>query len=126
MNRSLSKSPLMATSKRIDLDLHDKVKLLKEFEVSGATQMSIALKYGVSKSQVSRLVALKDKICDQFEEGNRKRKRQSSGKEDIGNALVLWLKQKLNQGARLSGIILKQKATEIAAANVSEFIPSDG
>ena len=119
----------MATSKskRIDHDLHDKVKLLREFEVCGVTQTSIALKYGASKSQVSRLVALEYTIFDQIKEGNSKRKRQRSLKEDdIGNALFLWLKQKLTQGARLSGIILKQKATEIAAANRSVFIPSDG
>ena len=36
----------MATSKskRIDHHLHDKVKLLREFEVCGVTQTSIALK----------------------------------------------------------------------------------
>ena len=117
----------MATSKRIDLDLDGKVQLLRDFEVSGITQMCIARKYGVSKSQVSRLVSLKNTIFAQFEEGNKKRKWLRSGKEeDVGNALFLWFKQKLTQGARLSGTILKQKASEIAAVDGSEFVPSDG
>ena len=54
----------MATSKCIDLDLDDKVKTLRECEVCGFTQKSVALKYRVSKSQVSRLVELKDKFFD--------------------------------------------------------------
>ena len=70
----------MATSKRFDLDLDEKAQLLRDFEVSGVTQMCIARKYGVSKSQVSRLVSLTDTIFVQFEEGNKKRKRLRSGK----------------------------------------------
>ncbi|KAI6649846.1 Tigger transposable element-derived protein 4-like isoform X4 [Oopsacas minuta] len=120
----------MTTSKsRNDLALQEKVKLLKEFEVRGrVTQKSVAVKYGISTSQVSRLVSLKDEIFEQFEDsGNGMRKRQRKSKEeDVGNALFLWLKQKLTQGARISGVILRQKATEIALANGSDFIPSDG
>ncbi|KAI6658896.1 Mortality factor 4-like protein 1 [Oopsacas minuta] len=68
----------MTTSKsRNDLALQEKVKLLKAFEVGGrVTQKSVAVKYGISTSHVSRLVSLKDEIFEQFEDsdnGMRKR-----------------------------------------------------
>ncbi|KAI6655390.1 Tigger transposable element-derived protein 4-like isoform X3 [Oopsacas minuta] len=119
----------MTTSKsRNDLAQQEKVKLLKEFEVGGrVTQKSVTVKYGISTSQVSRLASLKDEIFEQFENsGNGMRKGQRNSKEEyVGNALFLWLKQKLTQGPRISGVILRKKATEIALANGSDCIPTD-
>ena len=118
---------MSSSKKRIDLSLADKVKLLKHLQLPGVSQASAAKKFGVSTSQVSRLVKAKQQIFDQFDTGNHNRKRQRAGKEEeVGSALFLWFQQKLSQGARLSGPLLKQKATELAAAEGTEFTPSDG
>ena len=115
-------------AKRVDLSLSDKVKLVSELELPGVTQASIAKKYGVSTSQVSCLSKKKDDLIRDFESGgNRSRKRKREGKEeDVGNALFLWFEQKLGQGARLSGPLLKQKACDHAHTQGTDFTPSDG
>ena len=41
-------------AKRVDLSLSEKVKLVSELKLHGVTQASVAKKYGVSTSQVSR------------------------------------------------------------------------
>ena len=40
--------------KQVDLSLSEKVKLVPELELPNVTQESVAKKYGVSTSQVSR------------------------------------------------------------------------
>ncbi|RXM30299.1 Tigger transposable element-derived protein 3 [Acipenser ruthenus] len=114
--------------KRVDLPLAQKVELLKALESPVVSQATVAKKFAVSTSQVSRLVKGKVEILQQFENnGNPNRKRQRAGKnEEVGNALFLWFRQKLSQGARISGPMLKQKAADLAAAEGTDFMPSDG
>ena len=62
-------------AKRVDLSLSEKVKLVSELELPGVTQASVAKKYGVSTSQVSRLSKKKEDLVRDFENGgNRSRK----------------------------------------------------
>ena len=74
-------------AKQVDLSLSEKVKLVPELELPGVTQESVAKKYGVSTSQVSRLSKKKDDFIRDFESGgNRSRKRKQEGnEEDVGN-----------------------------------------
>ena len=116
-------------TKRKDLPLSEKVNLLRALEAPGVTQVAIAKEFGVSTSQVSRLVKSKDDILKTYEESpNKDRRRQRGSKEkDVGEMLYFWYKQIIEaQGARPLGSTLKQKATEIAAADGKEFAPSDG
>ena len=54
-------------------------------------------------------------------------KRQRDGKEpDVQEALALWLEQKVLQGANVSGLVLKEKASSLAAKMGKDFTPSDG
>ena len=63
-------------AKRVDLLLSEKVKLVAELELTGVTQESVAKKYGVSTSHVSRL-SKTDDFIRVFESGdNRSRKRK--------------------------------------------------
>ena len=79
--------------------LSEKVKLMSELKLPGVTQASVAKKYGVSTSQVSRLFKKEDLVRDFESGGNRSRKRKRKGKkEDVGNALFLWFEQKLVPG----------------------------
>ena len=121
-------SPAKMAAKRVDLSLADKVKIVRESELPGVSQASLARKYGVSTSQVSRLVKNKHELTEALESGgNQRRKHMCEGKEeDVGKALFLWFEQKTAQGARLSGPVLKQKASDLARAQGSDFFPSDG
>ena len=91
-------------AKRVDLILAKKVALVRELEVLGTTQVSVAKKFGMSTSQVSHLQKKKEQLVRQYKGGvNASRKRQRGGTEDnVGKALFLWFQQKLSQGARLS------------------------
>ena len=89
-------------AKQVDLSLSEKVKLVPELELPGVIQESVAKKYSVSTSQVSRM-PIYDFIRDFKSGGNHSRKRKREGnQEDVGNALFLWFEQKLGQGACLS------------------------
>ena len=73
-------------------------------------------------------IASSEELIHHFESGaNQGQKQQRASKqEDVRDALFLWFRQKINQGAGLSGSILKQKASELAHVQGSEFSPSDG
>ena len=45
----------MAAAKDVDLSLSNKVKIFKELEAAGATQVQVAKQFGVSMSQISRI-----------------------------------------------------------------------
>ena len=113
-------------AKRKHLSLSEKVKIIKELELPG-TQASVAKKYGISSFQVSHLAKNKEDLCAFENEGNQSRKRKRESKEkEVGDALFLWFKQKLGQGIRLSGPILKKKASNLALTLGTEFSPSNG
>ena len=119
----------MSSSKQHALSLAEKVQLIKASESPGVKQSELVVKFNVSKSQVSRIIKNKTKIKEEFESCriNHKRKRNRSGKEeDVGNALLIWFRQKLAQQARLDGALLKAKATEIALEKGIDFEPSGG
>ena len=102
-------------TKRVDLSLSEKVKLVSELDLPGVTQASVAKKYGVSTSRRCHACLKRRRILFVISRGgNRSRKRKSEGKEDVGNALFLWFEQKLGLGARLSRPLLKQKACDLA------------
>ena len=75
----------------------------------------------------ARLSKKDDFIRDFKSGGNRSQKRKREGnEEDVGNVLFLWFEQKLGQGARLSGLLSKQKACELARTQGTDCTPSDG
>ncbi|XP_014661713.1 PREDICTED: tigger transposable element-derived protein 4-like isoform X2 [Priapulus caudatus] len=120
-------SNMASAKKRVDLPLSKKVEVLRHLELPEITQVAAAKKYGISTSQISRLLKAKAIILADYESGNKNRKRKREGKEqDVGHALHAWFQQKLAQGARPTGPILKNKAKEIASAHGSYFAPSEG
>lgn len=117
----------MSATKQNALTLAEKVDLIKASERPGVRQSELVAKFNASKSQVSRILKNKAKIIEEFEScgTNKRRKRNRSGKEeDVGNALLIWLRQKLAQGARLDGALLRAKASEIALEKGVDFEPS--
>ncbi|RXM29615.1 hypothetical protein EOD39_2230 [Acipenser ruthenus] len=69
--------------KRVDLPLAQKSELLKELASPVVSQAAVAKKFGMSTSQVSRLVNGKDETLKQFENNvNSNQKRQRAGKDE--------------------------------------------
>ena len=52
------------------------------------------------------------------------KRKQDQEQNDVRSALVEWMSNKVAQGARLSGHVLKQEATELAASKGEVFSPS--
>ncbi len=106
------------------LNLAEKVDLIRASEVAGTKQSDLVKRFNASKSQVSRILKNKRAILDEFDSygTNRKRQRNRSGRdEEVGDALLLWFREKMAQGARLDGALLREKANELAQEKGSDF-----
>ncbi|KAG6920975.1 tigger transposable element-derived protein 4-like, partial [Chelydra serpentina] len=126
--RRLSCCSTPVSSKRKELSLADRVKLLQALESPSASLSSVAKLFGISKSQAGRIGRSREQIlADWRTNANplRKRKREGKGGE-VEDALFLWFQQALASGERLSGPILKAKAQELALRSGREFEATDG
>jgi len=112
------------------MTLEDELKILREFEDNpGISQVSLANKYCVSLPYITKLLQRKEKVFKAASQGKSyKAKRNRTGKNVvIETALLMWLKEKLCQNARINGPLLKLKAEALAAENGdSEFIATEG
>nr|XP_032638787.1 tigger transposable element-derived protein 3-like [Chelonoidis abingdonii] len=126
--RRLSCCTTAVISKRKELSLADRVKLLQALESPSASLSSVAKLFGISKSQAGRIGRSREQIlADWRTNANplRKRKREGKGGE-VEDTLFLWFQQALARGERLSGPILKAKAQELALHSGREFEATDG
>ncbi|XP_026699616.1 uncharacterized protein LOC113477503 [Athene cunicularia] len=115
-------------SKRKELSLADRVKLLQALESPSASLTSVAKLFGISKSQAGRIGRRREQIlANWLTNANplRKRKREGKGGE-VEDALFAWFQQALARGERLSGPILKAKAQELAQSLGQDFEATDG
>lgn len=117
----------MAARHRPTLD--DKVKLIEEFEKSGMSKNAFSKKYNIPRSSFSDILASKAKLYDSllsFNGSKRKRLRNSIFK-DIEEELLKWIMEAKAKNMPLSGIIIKEKAFEIAKElGNHEFSGSNG
>ncbi|XP_005995615.1 tigger transposable element-derived protein 6-like [Latimeria chalumnae] len=111
---------LLMAAKRVDLSLADKVHVVEALHEPSAKQVQVAKKFGVSKSLVSCLLKKNDDIFKEYATSTN-----CDGKEADDKVLWLWFQHKLGQGAHLSRLLLKQKATQLAAEKGKEFNLSD-
>ncbi|NXX54003.1 TIGD3 protein, partial [Scopus umbretta] len=117
-----------ATSKRKELSLADRVKLLQALESSSASLASVAKLFGISKSQAGRIGRRREQIlADWRTNANplRERKREGKGGE-VEDVLFARFRQALARGERLSGPILKAKAQKLALSSGRDFEATDG
>ena len=117
------------SGKRKDLSLSEKIRFLDLIKTPGYSQTKAAKELSISTSQASRLCLKENAIRNEYANfGNLSRKRQRSGKdEDVDAALHLWFKEKVLQGARLDGAILKEKANEIGKEKgLENFVATHG
>ncbi|NXL36700.1 TIGD3 protein, partial [Glaucidium brasilianum] len=115
-------------SKRKELSLADRVKLLQALESPSASLASVAKLFGISKSQAGRIGRRREQIlADWRTNANplRKRKREGKGGE-VEDELFAWFQKALAHGERLSGPILKAKAQELAQTLGRDFEATDG
>ena len=102
------------TSKHIkckDLSLADKILVIDELEKK-TPQSTVAKKFGISQSQVSRILKSKENLFSAHRSNknpNRKRARKST-QEDVEDALLQWFKQAKSKALRITGPMLRKKA----------------
>ena len=103
----------MATEggKRKDLSLEQKLDVINAL-TQKKTQAEVAKEFGISQSQVSRILKNKEDIQEKFmKNGSVSRKRQRVGKSaDVEAALLQWFQQMRAKGAPVNGPLLKEKA----------------
>lgn len=112
--------------KRTDLTLLKQIEVIHALNTPGSTLSIVAKQFDVSKSQVGRISRNRDSIIKAYNSDvdvNRKRKREGNN-SDIGEALFLWFKQ--TSHSKHEGLVLKEKAKQLAAEMGREFFPSEG
>lgn len=115
-------------SRHHELTLSERVNLIVDAE-DGMKVKDLKEKYRISNSSIYRILSKKNAILLESESnGNPKRKRHRLGKEkEIGDDLLFWYHQeKLVQGGRVKGNMLRAKAAALAKERGSDFVPSDG
>lgn len=117
------------TSKRKDLNLCDKLKVLEAVR-NRKTQTEIAKEFKISQSQVSNIKKNAHKIEEEWRNNgslDRKRKRKSNF-DEIDQAVLEWFHAKRTKGALINGAMIMQKTEEIAKSleNADNFSSSKG
>lgn len=115
--------------KRKDLTLKEKIDVLEYATANKCTQLELSKKFQISQAQVSKLLKNKEKILNAIKRNaNPNLKRQRSGKEAaIEDALLRWFYEVQALNAPINGIILSQKAEDIARElNISNFKVTNG
>lgn len=97
------------------LTVAERVDMIKCLE-NKESQVSVAKKFGVHQSLVSRIRKNKDKILKEWQNNrNPHRKRIRAGKsEDIEAALRQWFYQARSRQIPVTGPLLKRKASKLA------------
>ena len=106
-------------AKRASLTLQRKVEIIDAIDRGGphCKKQKIAEEYGIPPSTLSTILKNRDDIRNKFESGNSistlKRLRKCST-EDIDRRLLEWMLNARSSNLCITGVILQQKALEIA------------
>ena len=85
--------------------MKEKYEALKELE-KGAFNKSVAEKYMVPKNTLSTWMKNKQKIFDDFQERNPKRRKARGGNhENLDKAMFQWFLSVRNQGVPIGGAV---------------------
>ncbi|GFS11047.1 tigger transposable element-derived protein [Elysia marginata] len=114
---------------RKDLTLHEKANVVKQLEEPGVTMVSLAKKYGVSTSAISRIHKSRVEILARVAEGGKslaKRKRDRPSKEpEVERLLCDWYREQRDMGIHATGSAIRDKARDIARILGKDFWPSE-
>ncbi|RUS88229.1 hypothetical protein EGW08_003995, partial [Elysia chlorotica] len=114
---------------RKDLTLHEKASVVRQLEEPGITMVSLARKYGVSTSAISRIHKSRVEILARVAEGGKslaKRKRDRPSKEpEVERLLCDWYREQRDMGIHATGATIRDKARDIARVLGKDFWPSE-
>ncbi|KAK3782414.1 hypothetical protein RRG08_033055 [Elysia crispata] len=114
---------------RKDLTLHEKASVVKQLEEPGVTMVSLARKYGVSTSAISRIHKSRVEILARVAEGGKslaRRKRDRPSKEpEVERLLCDWYREQRDMGIHATGSAIRDKARDIARVLGKDFWPSE-
>ncbi|XP_070560224.1 tigger transposable element-derived protein 4-like [Ptychodera flava] len=119
-----------AKRRRKELNLSDKIKLIKEAESSSLTMKKLGEKYNIGKSTVSDIIKKKDEYVAQFEanaDANRQRLNHSAKFHDVNALTWDWFQQARAKNIPISGPLLQEKALSFAnSLQIHDFKASNG
>ncbi|KAH7950920.1 hypothetical protein HPB52_003128 [Rhipicephalus sanguineus] len=122
-------SSLLATKKRKQFSLSEKVDILRQLE-EGKKQAVVAKELGVARSTIATILKDKDKImkCQDQSQLAPSRKRLWLGDfQPIDSAVLTWFKDVRAQNVPVSGPLIQEKTRQFAAIlNVTDFEASSG
>lgn len=107
-------------SKRKHLTLHEKVKIIEEWEKSfGISKVQFARQFQIPESTLKGILACKEKILEatkQFGLGSKSKRQkiQCGRSEEFDNALLEWFHEARASNIPISGVIFKENAILLA------------
>ncbi|XP_042912235.1 tigger transposable element-derived protein 4-like [Parasteatoda tepidariorum] len=113
-------------SKRLHLDLSDKIKVLN-YHDRGTSTRNLASQFNCSKNQIKNVVKNKESLlkeCEDFKNRGIKRNEKFC---DINEAVIQWFRCARTKNVPLTGISVKENAIQIAESLcVEDFRASNG
>lgn len=114
--------------KRKILTLDQKIKVIETSEKEGLSCREIAEKFGVGKTQVSRILSERSEVRKESNTNiERKILKRTSEYEEVNSLTLEWFHKARSLGIPVSGPVIKQKALMFASLTGKEsFIASNG
>lgn len=109
--------------------LDEKIKMIKDYEKSGLSKTAFAKTKGMPRTTFLTILSSKQKLESSLrvQDGGKRKKIRNSNYEDVEMAVLKWFTYARSQNVPISGLLLKEKALEIAKEiGVSEFSASNG
>lgn len=108
----------------VSLTSSEKMKLLQDLQ-KGLSQSSVASKYQIDRSTVSKIKQNSQQIRkDNLENKLQKKRYKVSSGEKIEEPLLIWFRQTRSQNIPINGPMLLEKAASLAIQFNSTFVPS--
>lgn len=109
--------------------LEQKIEMIKDYENSGLSKSGFAKLKNIPRTTLTTILASKEKIENSLhvQDGSKRKKLRMSNFEDIEEALIKWFSHARSQNAPISGLVLREKALEIANEfGLKDFSASNG
>ena len=118
-----------SNKKRQSISIETKKAILDAIESGATNKTELAQRFNLKRRSINRILNGKQAILDAISDGkNVKRARLRAPKyEELEQVLLQWHKQIRSQNVQVNGLLMKEKAIEIAKnLDISNFSASDG
>lgn len=98
---------------RTQLTIEEKFAIICQFE-TGQKATNLSKEFNVCRTAIYKIVKSKEKVIEQFEKCEKKKRIRSHQHPELDKALLAWFTQQRANKVPISGSLLQEKANELA------------